>query len=486
MQSNQLKRGCNTLEHGLYRREGEFATEHAQLTRSREATLDLVRKRLAGFKTGLKNIEHRLKGIRELKNGRYDTTDLRKFLESFESKLTTYKCSMRAEFDSLQNEESKIESEVGAMVTKIEVWESETASAKPAAAEAALVSEKAQRARNQDRYAKHIELQGKIGAIDRQIAALGGVYGGWDSWDHDAFVRAWVQSTSASPSHGLSESQRRALMKRLVATVPVKTEEELEAHVEWFLKHQELTWQKKELLDQWKESRQQEQSRKYKSSLEEELDQEERSEKLKNKPMSVFVTAESRAAEKQRIAAWKLEKEQEEQNKAERERAARVLQQQKLDDDKRKRQAIQRAKLESWKKEEEESKKVASKAVASTAVRVTDAQLAARQRRDRELTSLQLARKERAQDRASARETKVRELAKALVVEGQGPVEASKDPSRLLSGTKAFNQNKYELESLSDAQRRRAEASAHSSIIAGHGRDLHGVGRSPAAWLGRK
>jgi hypothetical protein len=487
---NQLSRGGATIETGLYNRDGEFTQESAAFARNRENTLYLVRKRLLGFKTGLKNIDNRLKSVREQnKRGQYDPVDLQKYLESFESKLTAYKSSMRAEYDALQHEENVLEDSITHMMGKIEEWEGdETSGNKSLAAGAAREQQaKAQRARTQDRYEKHMELQGKIGAIDRQMANLGGMHGGWDARDHDAFVRAWVQSTSVTQVT-LNESQRRVLRKRLVANVPVKTEEEFDDHIDWYMTHLKLTSEKKELLELWKASKKVEQTRKYKSSFEEELDVQEEEHQRQNRVTSVFVSAEDREAAKVRIASWKKEKEAEARRKQAAENEAKILELQKVEDDKRKRQALQRAKLESWKKEEEVTKQNDSKAekLPSASARVVAAQLEDRQQRDRELTQMQLARKEKAQERVMLRETKVREMAKALKSEGSTVLEAKKDSARLRAGTKTFNQHKFETESIVEAQRRRESTSAHSSVMPGHGRDLHGVGRSPAAWLNRK
>ena len=493
----RLLRGGAALENGLNSvnsREGnEFALEQRDIAKQRDSTLHLIQKRLQGFKTGLKNIDNRLKSVREQKRGAYDPEELQKYLESFEAKLTSYKGSMRAEYDQLKHEEDRLGVEVTAMCEKIEGWErSSSSSSGNDAAAAAAEAKSSQRARIQNRYEKQVELQSKIGAIDRQLASAGGMYCGWDGRDHDAFVRAWVQSTSASQgAHALSGAQRKVLMKRCVAHIPVKTEEELEAHVDWYVAHLELSAQKKVLLDEWKDSRRAEQTRKYKSTLEAELDEQELGERGLGGgvPASVFQRVEDREAQKLRIASWKTDREEQEQRRLQAGREAKLEEEQSAEDAKRKRQAVQRAKLESWKKEEEKCKDIISKTkkvTAGVAPRVTSAQLAERQKRDRELTQLQLARKEKMQDRALARETKVRELAKGLVLEGAGMIAPKQDTDRLRTGTKAFNQHKFETESFADAQKRRSSTSAHSSHMHMHGRDLQNTGRMPAAWLSRK
>jgi hypothetical protein len=504
----RLLRNGTTLESTLTGviREGEFSIEHRENIRSRETTLDLIRKKLMGFKTGLKNIDNRLKSVREQKHGTYDPSDLQRYLESFESKLTSYKSSMRAEFDALRNEEDTLGKDVNNMLERIDDWgkvESSSLSSSSNNSKSKGIdivnqanveeNKRQQRERTVERYEKHLELQGKIGTIDRQIANLGGMYGGWDSRDHDSFIRSWVQTMSSTSTQTqtqiiLSSIQRRTLMKRLIANVPIKTEEELDDHIDWYLKHLDLSVEKKTLLDEWKGVRQKEISRKQKSSLEQYLDEDDDSNDKSNHrsiAKSVF-QVEDREAQKIRIANWKKEKAEEERLQTLTDKESKLAEIQRIESEKRKRQSSTRAKLESWKKEEEKCKEVIEKTerMSKISPRVSSAQLADRQARDREMTQIKLARVEKAQDRTVARELKVRELAKALKEDGTVAIPiVKKDTSRLTGLTKTTQMRKEETEGIGAAHIRRTNTSAHSSHMAMHGRDLQGMGRMPASWM---
>ena len=66
-------------------------------------------------------------------------------------------------------------------------------------------------------------------------------------------------------------------------------------------------------------------------------------------------------------------------------------------------------------------------------------------------------------------------------------LEVSRDPSRLMSATKASEASRINEEDLDAAQQRRASAGAHSARVAMTGRDLVGSGgggaRATPAWM---
>ena len=199
-ENRRLGRIQQSLEKcGSMVRDDDFNGLYRELGKSRQTEVESAHKRILNFRTGLDNIEDRLKDARGPGAGRtqYNPADLQRYLEAFESKLSAYKKSMRAEFDALQNNEKVLEVDVDNMLSKIETWEDNDEDANKtnyAKREAEKEKEKVQKTRLADRYEKHVQLQGNIGAIDRQLANLGGRYGGWDSRDNDVFMRVWVQT----------------------------------------------------------------------------------------------------------------------------------------------------------------------------------------------------------------------------------------------------------------------------------------------------
>jgi hypothetical protein len=501
----KLTRQAQVLENGLLGlSQGEFSVEQREFQRVRGVNLDLARKKLSAFKTGIHNVKSRLDLLKLGNHTVYSPAEIKKYMEAFEAKLSAYKSTMRAEFDGLTGEEARLHADVQSMATKIDEWEladlALPTSGQPAEQER---TQAAVRERTSDRYEKHVALQAKIGAIDRQLAGLGGRYGGWESRDHDAFLRAWVQSVPqpSQPSQGQgaaavtcapTATQRRLLIKRLLAAVALKTEEELEAHVEWYVRHSELNAEKHVLVSQWKASRQRERAQHFTAPFAALAEDDEEGSAgggsadgagRANRP-------EDQEAVRLRVATWKQEREAERLRQEQAEKEAALLERQRQDHEQRKRQQQAQLKLDLWKKEAAHLDEQKEKESASTRGRleregrVTAAELAARQARDRELTQIQLAKKEAAQDRAKSREIKVRELAQTVQAEVAPTV--ARDPLRVRTATKAAESHKNEAESRADAELRRATTSAHRSTIAGHGRDLHGTGRSPAAWLSMK
>jgi hypothetical protein len=71
-----------------------------------------------------------------------------------------------------------------------------------------------------------------------QLVQLGRL-GGWDSRDHDVFMRLWNQSNiSLIEEDGQSfipESQRRLLMTKLKLAISSQGAEEISSHIDWYL-----------------------------------------------------------------------------------------------------------------------------------------------------------------------------------------------------------------------------------------------------------
>jgi hypothetical protein len=68
----------------------------------------------------------------------------------------------------------------------------------------------------------------------------------------------------------------------------------------------------------------------------------------------------------------------------------------------------------------------------------------------------------------------------AVAVTGVG---AERDPSRLLAGTKASENNKLTYEALDQAERRRGSVGAHGANVALNARDLQFAGRATPQWI---
>lgn len=450
----------------------ELSGEQRDISRSREETFDNTKKKLAYFKTNLMDIKDRLA---EVTTFRSHSGALQKSLESFESKLTSYKSTMRAEFDSLANEEAFLFDDLEIFLQRVESWY--RTDKESLHAEESSGPSLEQKIRSADRYDKHVQLQAKIGAIDRQLARLGGRYGGWDKEDHDSFIRSWVQTVPAGvDATELSDSQKRGLLRKLVKSIPMKTEEEMLAHVEWFLISNDLKASKRGLLDQWKSSSSSQRDRSNSAAVSEALDEGQGEDRAR----ADYQPIEDRESTKDRIAKWREKKESEKLTKEQREREARVLEEERLAMSARKRREQNRQRLDEWKRSEESySKKMEEgETVARKTTRVTTSDLQKRQEQDRDRTQIMLARKEAAQDKLHAREVRIKELERDL----PNDLNATRDPTRLTEPTKASRIRKRQEESLVEAEARRAGSSAHNATMAMSGRDLIRSRRAVPSW----
>ena len=258
--------------------------------------------------------------------------------------------------------------------------------------------------------------------------------------------------------------------------MPIKTEEELADHVNWYLQYNELQFTKKGLLEEWKQSRNSQKKRDEASIVKETLDVVEESD-IDTHTAFKFV---DREAIKERVAKWRNEKEEEQRLKELRHKEEQKLEAERRKTGLRKRQEQLRSQIDTWKQSEEEyNQKIKDTETAiSKPKKVTSSDLQARQDRDREITSMNLARKEAALDRKKSREVRIRELERDL----PNDINATRDPARVLASTKAQSFRKMAGESIVEAESRRASASAHSATMAMSGRDLHTARRAVPSW----
>jgi len=177
-----------TLGHFLD--DDEFSKDRRDLLRFREEYLAKTQKRLQSFKAALGPIKERLDDIC---SGRAGADVIQPLLESYEKKLTEFKISMRDEFVELENEEVTLSRELQVIASRMEGWMSATDGGPRPDEVERLAEVKGRKEASERRLTDELERQAKIGAIDKQLVTLGGRTGGWDSRDHDAFIRVWTQ-----------------------------------------------------------------------------------------------------------------------------------------------------------------------------------------------------------------------------------------------------------------------------------------------------
>jgi hypothetical protein len=151
---------------------------------------------------------------------------------------------------------------------------------------------------------------------------LGGRCGGWDSRDHDVFMRVWTQvglpTVVSANSEGVAAQSKFApsresvdqFIRKLTPLMPGKDGEEIDDHVRWNITMINLVAEKKAVLNEWKID---------KGSVGEDAaesnlgDLEEGSTGTNSnslKPLQDAAKEMERVAMKERVMKWKLEKEE--------------------------------------------------------------------------------------------------------------------------------------------------------------------------------
>lgn len=139
----------------------ELKHEAEELARSRNDSKAATAKRVHGIRAVLVDLQGKIQ------NGSWQNSSaLRNQLETFESKLTSFKMLMRADYDSLEVTAGTLESDISNLVTDMESWDVPTTEAGPTKENA--VDPDAQRRIN-ERNKVDMERRGFIGGIDRKV-----------------------------------------------------------------------------------------------------------------------------------------------------------------------------------------------------------------------------------------------------------------------------------------------------------------------------
>lgn len=274
----------DTIEKKILHKDTELIRDWNAYDKGRQENLTITSKKIKWFKFHLDKILVRLHD--QLNNGGmlgeyYDQVaakeNLQEMLENFESKLSSFKGMMRAEFDVLDEQERRLTEEIVQLHNKI--IENPVLDAMPQdvghvhtthgehQAELLKKTQQQLKQQQQQRMQEDVEHKAAIGEIDRELAALG-KHGGWDVRDHDVFLRTWnvffgnnelVRRAETSGEtkevnfiFSITPVQERQLYRKLEHDVFAKSADELKEHVQWYGKTLELLAKKKQLLSDWK------------------------------------------------------------------------------------------------------------------------------------------------------------------------------------------------------------------------------------------
>jgi len=509
-------------------KDDELRQELLEMVRTRADAKMNTMKKLGAFKSNLSDIQTKIRN-----GGWPNSSTLKQQLENFEGRLSSFKLLMRAEYDSLEDTATAIEGEVSRISSEIEAWDL-SAQELGSVQNKDFLSAAAQK-RNSERQKIDLHRRAFIGMIDRRISALGRD-GGWDSCDHDSFVRVWNQifesseifeqqlaqdklflggrregtgphTDSAEGDVGSDEpdmdvagetqltithSRQVLMMKKLTIAIPWKASEDFAQHVSWHLQFLRMQLVKKKAVADWKQEQISARKQSNEHALVTEIFQSPRSIDTELSGAGGREAGEAdteslsskdhmdRSAAKARIAKWRASQaEQLEQEKVEKRRWEEV-EANRAEEQRRRKQLINKQQVEHWKKGEELNKELSEQAQArlQRPKTVDPGVLRRRQTRDLELAKTRSEKIDQSNQKKTMRERSVREA--AVVVSS---TEAERDPSRLLARTKASESNSLTYEGLDQAEQRRRSAGAHGAPIAMTGRDLQFSGRATPQWV---
>lgn len=141
--------------------EDEVLREWHELKRNRDLAKSQMVKRVEGLRTVYYEIIDRL----HKETLTIEQQSFQQYLESFESKLTAFKLSMRDEFDALEEGEMATTEELLILNTQIEEWVNQHDHIRIKESQAYAE----QKRKNEERKAKDLERKAIIGAMDRKV-----------------------------------------------------------------------------------------------------------------------------------------------------------------------------------------------------------------------------------------------------------------------------------------------------------------------------
>ncbi|KAK2902016.1 coiled-coil domain-containing protein 112 isoform X2 [Channa argus] len=289
---------------------GELEDYEKGLGEERNGDKTNLQKQLVKIHSGVRKFQRQLTDVKPTP----ELIDrLKEIMSEVEISITTLKEKQRSCFEELLKEERTCRQEITAYEKKIENWTLVTETKESTAPKHNLFH----KTRPPDR-----DMPAELKALEAFLQKTGGPYGGWDQYDHQAFLKIWTK-----------HSGQPVYRKEAKLYLPGKTLEEIEQHENW---HQELIFlqgRKKEAIQRWKASKNRE--RQVRIHKQEEVV--ERREKEAKSKAQQQRTEEERREAAQRLREWREERRRKEQQEEE-QRLAEEIQKRRQAKEERRRQ----------------------------------------------------------------------------------------------------------------------------------------------------
>ncbi|XP_061673446.1 coiled-coil domain-containing protein 112 [Syngnathoides biaculeatus] len=190
-----------------------------------------LREHLAEIKNGVKEFKQQLidmKPTPEL------IEKLKQIMYEVEMTINNLKEEQRSRFGELLKEERMCAQEVAACEKKVENWSLSSKSDSSAAGVPAVKSKALSR-----------DLPAEVLALEAFLQKTGGICGGWEEFDHRAFLKVWTKRGGRA---GFRNEAKRYL--------PSKSQQEIEEHERWYQELIHLQDIRREAIQRWKSSKQ--------------------------------------------------------------------------------------------------------------------------------------------------------------------------------------------------------------------------------------
>ncbi|XP_067468154.1 coiled-coil domain-containing protein 112 isoform X1 [Thunnus thynnus] len=308
---------------------GELEEYERVLEEERKAKKTNLQKQLAKIHDGVRKFQRQLIDVKPTPEL---IERLKEIMSEVEISINTLKEEERSCFEELLKEERTCRQEITAYEKKIENWSLAVKSG------AKLPTAPTVKTKPLDR-----DLPAEVRALESFLQKTGGPHGGWDQYDHQAFLKVWTK-----------HSGQPAYRKEAKLYLPGKTLEEIEQHEDW---HQELIYlqdRKREAIRRWKASKQQ--ARQTRIQSQEEVEEADRRVKEAKIQAEQHKAEEERREAARRLEEWREEKRRKEEQEEE-QRLAEEIQKRRRAKEERRRQLEVKLTIEEQlrlKREEEE------------------------------------------------------------------------------------------------------------------------------------
>ncbi|XP_035496959.2 coiled-coil domain-containing protein 112-like [Scophthalmus maximus] len=341
---------------------------------------------------------------------------LKKIMSEVEISINTFKEEQCSRFEALQKEERTCRQEITAYEKKIENW-SLASKSNPKLPTAPTVKTKPP-----DR-----DLPPEVRALEAFLQRTGGSYGGWDPYDHQAFLKVWTKH-SGQPAY-----RREAKLY-----LPGKTLEEIEQHEDWHQERIYLQDRNREAIQRWKACKHQERQTRIQSQ--EEAESREREAKSQAQ-QHTFRTEEEKRQMARQLEEWREERRRKEEQEEE-QRLAEETQKRRRAKEERRRQLEVKLTIEEQlrlrrEEEEEHGRRRREEEQREMDERRREATKGIKRFNERDLHRLEEKLQEK-QQREKEEEERQRRIAVKLKEKVDGHV--SRDPSRLTRPTKGWDE----------------------------------------------